>query len=564
LDQQAIMAVDALRIAAEEYAIRFVSMVKPITWDDAITQSLMAATQSEDVRKQQRSQLIEQKKLPPHKDVLEIDTSRRIGACEVQVAARTNSGQLVVHLLHSKLCSGTWPTSQVLALRLQSMFAKLLIPRVGTVTKSFESEQLRVEEEQKNFQREQQRRQTLTIVAQRRRSTAHCGTKSLLRLFREKREREGGDTDTNQEAIVSEAFDFRHLVVQAARDNQTADQMNQQPSQAQVSTRPALVLESEAEESSSSDDNQPLNRLSPPPVLDGKGSELAEDSWVSTKERNETMKVEKPNPLSRHDDNDDEESSRRLAVRPHGTSAESATPVAASDIDIKSDHVQRSPSKHADHGTVSVARPVMTSREHVSMPEKGQLKPSTAIAPPPHLHQPVEVHGTDVHQTVPEQCVQSHVVVSEAAADATKLTGLVTEITPQESQTDEYADEGFDMMTPVVKSNSTMTGVNPDLGVHKAIEIAAPNSQVATHNAPAVVSQTFVQTGASADFLTRRASSAAVLEARARIMDMQSMLDEHSDVLPDSPHRKGEDSDDVWEGVAAEMGLEDQLSEVAI
>lgn len=106
---------DAMILVAQQYNIRYFSLIKPIEFDDQLELSKNRRPKSADNNGEIR--------LTPQfrKTFVSVDYSNRIGAMEIQLAVKLQN-QLVCHLLHSKLFSGLWPKLWTL----QNLFEEVL------------------------------------------------------------------------------------------------------------------------------------------------------------------------------------------------------------------------------------------------------------------------------------------------------------------------------------------------------------------------------------------------------------------------------------------------------
>jgi len=107
---------DAMVQVAQQYNIRYYSLIKPIEFDDQLELSKNRRPKSAGGNK-------DEIRLTPQfsKKYVNVDYSNRIGAMEIQLAVKIQN-QLVFHLLHSKLLSGLWPKLWTL----QNLFEEVL------------------------------------------------------------------------------------------------------------------------------------------------------------------------------------------------------------------------------------------------------------------------------------------------------------------------------------------------------------------------------------------------------------------------------------------------------
>ena len=107
---------DAMVQVAQQYNIKYYSLIKPIEFDDQLELSKNRRPKSAGGNK-------DEIRLTPQfsKKYVNVDYSNRIGAMEIQLAVKIQN-QLVCHLLHSKLFSGLWPKLWTL----QNLFEEVL------------------------------------------------------------------------------------------------------------------------------------------------------------------------------------------------------------------------------------------------------------------------------------------------------------------------------------------------------------------------------------------------------------------------------------------------------
>lgn len=197
-----------MKKAAENYAIRFFSLLKPIEEEDILIRSVRHAVSmfghSPRAPPANAEEVIAQRRQERHGAIaFEIDTTNRVGAFEVQIAVHTKGKGLVTHVLHSKLFRGAWPNATVVVHRMEKVFKESGIPTLSGVYDDPDEEREKVHKLKKSLSSRNLGGKGYVGKG------SGTSSKDLLKFFKATR---GGTEGEGERPSPMEAFDFRNLV----------------------------------------------------------------------------------------------------------------------------------------------------------------------------------------------------------------------------------------------------------------------------------------------------------------------------------------------------------------